>query len=118
MITNLTIDVFFEEAYRLRFRIRDPAVQRFEVPIETPPVSKAAIQTLYDHNIVVDRFGITLTRKSTGTVIFNSTIAPLIFANQFLQVKHLFSAYLFGSNAMCEFLLITCLFMCSSTTMY
>ena len=86
-IGNVTFDVYLETSDRLRIRVRDPAVNRFEVPIATPNVTNVPVNPLhYDVHIETNTFGIVVTRKATGTVLFNSTIGPLIFADQFLEV--------------------------------
>lgn len=85
-IKNLSLDIFVEQENRLRIQLKDVSNDRFEVPISTPDVGAAVKQPLYDIDIKQERFGIVVTRKSSNTVLFNSTIAPLLFADQFLQV--------------------------------
>ena len=87
LIGNITLDIHLESLDRVHIRLYDSTVNRFEVPISTPQVTKVPNEPLkYDLKIETTRFGIVITRKSTGTVIFNSTIGPLVFADQFLQV--------------------------------
>jgi len=87
LISNVTLDVYLETPDRLRIRLRNPAANRFEVPISTPNVTQIPADPLnYSVHIETTRFGIVVTRKTTGKVIFNTTIGPFVFADQFLQV--------------------------------
>ncbi|CAK8696713.1 unnamed protein product [Clavelina lepadiformis] len=87
-ISWLSLDVIFERKDRLHFRLRDANNSRYEVPISTPIVKKAAdYPFMYDLKLEHDKFGIIIKRKSSGTVLFNSTIAPLIYFDQFLQIS-------------------------------
>ncbi|XP_013407695.1 lysosomal alpha-glucosidase-like [Lingula anatina] len=97
-VMTLQLDVRFETKSRLHFKIYDPFRRRYEVPISTPKVSTKAADMDYAIKIHPDPFGITVSRKSSGAVIFNSNVsAPLIFANQFLQIaSELSSPYLYG----------------------
>ena len=87
MVNPVALDVTIIEDWGLRFRLRDPNKRRFEVPIVTRTPGSGAELPLYDLKVIQDRFAIILTRKSSGVVVFNSTIGPLLFADQFLQVS-------------------------------
>uniref|UniRef100_A0A8C5WMN8 Lysosomal alpha-glucosidase n=1 Tax=Leptobrachium leishanense TaxID=445787 RepID=A0A8C5WMN8_9ANUR len=96
-ITTLRLDVMFETPTRLRFTIKDPVNVRYEVPLRTPKVSEGASSTLYDVQFNKDPFGMIVRRKSSGRVLVNTTVAPLLFADQFLQIStSLPSQYLYG----------------------
>ena len=87
MLSKVSLDIYLEEEYRLRFRLTDPNSQRYEVPVLLQTTTKAKVDhTMFDLSVTLDRFGLVLTRKSSGTVVFNSTIAPLLYGDQFLQV--------------------------------
>ncbi|XP_066489729.1 sucrase-isomaltase, intestinal-like [Tiliqua scincoides] len=86
-ISQIALDVEFQTKDRLRFKIYDPNNKRFEVPlkIESPPL--AAPDISYDIELVNDsslRFKIL--RKTTGTVLWDTSLADLIFSNQYLQI--------------------------------
>nr|XP_033817509.1 lysosomal alpha-glucosidase [Geotrypetes seraphini]XP_033817510.1 lysosomal alpha-glucosidase [Geotrypetes seraphini] len=96
-ILLLQLEVRFETRSRLRFTVRDPAKTRYEVPIETPPEKGSAAQKLYDVHFSDNPFGLIIQRRSNGLVLLNTTIAPLFFADQFLQMStSLPSQYIFG----------------------
>ncbi|XP_029455043.1 lysosomal alpha-glucosidase [Rhinatrema bivittatum] len=96
-ILTLQLDVLFETESRLHLTIRDPAKNRYEVPIQTPSVSGQATQKLYDLQFLADPFGLIVRRRSSGLVLVNTTIAPLFFTDQFLQIStSLPSHYIFG----------------------
>nr|XP_056710819.1 lysosomal alpha-glucosidase [Euleptes europaea] len=86
-IMNLQLDVMFETEGRLRFTLKDPASKRFEVPLETPQMSSKTSSTLYSVQFSADPFGLVVVRKSSGQVLLNTTVAPLFYADQFLQIS-------------------------------
>ncbi|XP_031575111.1 lysosomal alpha-glucosidase-like [Actinia tenebrosa] len=93
-VKNLAVDVLLEDQNRFHFKIYDPANKRYEVPIPTPSVSEKSAAQNYDVSFTTFPFGIAVTRKSTGTVVFNSTAGGMIFEDQFLQI----SSFLPSSN--------------------
>ncbi|XP_063312339.1 lysosomal alpha-glucosidase isoform X3 [Pelobates fuscus] len=96
-IMTLELNVMFETASRLHFTIKDPANKRYEVPIPTPKVSGQAASTEYDVQFSADPFGLIVKRMSNGQVLVNTTVAPLLFADQFLEIStSLASEYLYG----------------------
>ncbi|KAG8446519.1 hypothetical protein GDO86_014104 [Hymenochirus boettgeri] len=96
-VFTLQLEVMFETESRLHFTIKDPTKNRYEVPIPTPRVSGKASATLYDVQFSYDPFGLLIRRKANGRVLLNTTVAPLIFADQFLQIStSLPSSYLYG----------------------
>uniref|UniRef100_H9GHK5 P-type domain-containing protein n=1 Tax=Anolis carolinensis TaxID=28377 RepID=H9GHK5_ANOCA len=83
-IEKLQLSVEFETDTRLHVKITDATSPRNEVPLEVPPFSK-------------EPFGLIVKRKTSGTVLLNTTMAPLFFADQFLQISTLLpSSYLYG----------------------
>ncbi|KAM9003845.1 lysosomal alpha-glucosidase isoform X1 [Sarcophilus harrisii] len=85
-ILTLHLEVQMETESRLHFTIKDPANPRYEVPMETPKVTHRAPTQLYSVAFENNPFGLVITRKSNGMVMLNTTIAPLFFADQFLQI--------------------------------
>uniref|UniRef100_A0A803YHI9 Glucosidase alpha, acid n=1 Tax=Meleagris gallopavo TaxID=9103 RepID=A0A803YHI9_MELGA len=68
-------------------QLRDPARQRYEVPMATPRVSIRAADALYGVQLLQDPFGIVVFRQPGGQVLLNTSVAPLFFADQFLQIS-------------------------------
>ncbi|XP_068026417.1 LOW QUALITY PROTEIN: maltase-glucoamylase-like [Melanerpes formicivorus] len=88
-IDNLLLTVEPQTSNRLHFKITDPNNQRFEVPHEhvgsfTGP---AASDLNYEVEVQRSPFGIKVTRASSGKVVFDTTIGPLVYADQFLQLS-------------------------------
>ncbi|XP_064599991.1 lysosomal alpha-glucosidase-like isoform X2 [Liolophura sinensis] len=97
-ITTLRMDIMFEAKERLRMKIYDPSLHRFEVPLATPRVSSKPASVDYDVILPAsgDPFGVVVKRKSTGTVLLNTTGA-FMFADQFIQLSYyLPSSYIYG----------------------
>ncbi|XP_027968262.1 lysosomal alpha-glucosidase isoform X2 [Eumetopias jubatus] len=86
-ILTLRLDVLLETESRLHFTIKDPANRRYEVPLETPRVLSRASSTLYSVEFQEEPFGVVVHRKLDGRVLLNTTVAPLFFADQFLQLS-------------------------------
>ncbi|CAF1263699.1 unnamed protein product [Adineta ricciae] len=84
-IMNLTVDLIYETAQRLRIRIYDTEYKRYEVPLEVPIVVRKVDQTDYDVKVNPTPFSLLVTRKSTGVTLFDSSVSPLIFADQFIK---------------------------------
>ncbi|XP_009581162.1 PREDICTED: lysosomal alpha-glucosidase, partial [Fulmarus glacialis] len=96
-IKMLRLDVEFETDTRLHIKIMDAANPRYEVPLEVPRAMKRAENPIYSLDFSRDPFGVLLRRRATGTVLLNTTVAPLIFADQFLQIAtSLPSRFLYG----------------------
>ncbi|CAF4352151.1 unnamed protein product, partial [Adineta steineri] len=72
---------------RFRIRIYDTIYRRYEVPLQVPVVEKKATDTDYEITFSAKPFAILVTRKSTGVVLFDSSIAPLIFADQYMKLS-------------------------------
>uniref|UniRef100_A0A8C2U2X7 alpha-glucosidase n=1 Tax=Coturnix japonica TaxID=93934 RepID=A0A8C2U2X7_COTJA len=79
----------YQTANRFRFKITDPATQRFEVPHEHvgPFNGPAASNLNYRVEVRSNPFGIVVTRVSNGKVLFDTTIGPLQYSDQFLQLS-------------------------------
>uniref|UniRef100_A0A8C0F366 alpha-glucosidase n=1 Tax=Bubo bubo TaxID=30461 RepID=A0A8C0F366_BUBBB len=79
----------YQTPNRFRFKITDPKNQRFEVPHEhvRPFTGSAASNLNYKVDVKQNPFGIVVTRVSNGRVLFDTTIGPLQYADQFLQLS-------------------------------
>ncbi|XP_072846803.2 lysosomal alpha-glucosidase [Pogona vitticeps] len=86
-IMNLQLDVVFETESRVHFMLKDPANKRYEVPLETPQTTNKASSMLYSVQFSDDPFGLVILRNSSKRVLLNTTVAPLFFADQFLQIS-------------------------------
>ncbi|KAG8565047.1 hypothetical protein GDO81_012689 [Engystomops pustulosus] len=96
-IMTLQLEMLLETNDRLHFIISDPAQKRYEVPIKTPRVNEKATNTLYDVQVIADPFSLVVKRKSNGQELLNTGLAPLLFADQFLQIStSLPSQYIYG----------------------
>ncbi|XP_078273960.1 lysosomal alpha-glucosidase isoform X2 [Rhinoraja longicauda] len=96
-ILKLQLNVMFETDHRLHIKINDSSNPRYEVPIKVPSSAKKATSPMYTVEYSEEPFGIVVRRRSTRTVLLNTTVAPLFFADQFLQMStSLPSAYLYG----------------------
>ncbi|UJR37338.1 hypothetical protein I4U23_030046 [Adineta vaga] len=84
-ILDLTVDFIYETQQRFRIRIYDSVYRRYEVPLQVPVVEKKVNMTDYEVNFSEKPFAILVTRKSTGVVLFDSSVAPLIFADQYIK---------------------------------
>ncbi|XP_075072836.1 lysosomal alpha-glucosidase-like [Mixophyes fleayi] len=96
-LMTLQLDVKYETEFRLHFTIKDPAQKRYEVPIETPCVEGKPARVQYDVKMTAEPFGLIISRKSNGQVLLNTSVAPFLFADQFIQMStSLPSKYLYG----------------------
>ncbi|KAJ0500177.1 putative alpha-glucosidase [Helianthus annuus] len=104
MLTNIV----FETADRLRIRVTDSKHQRWEIPNHIlprqsqPNISRQKIPaklilsdpnsdlTLTLHNTTTNaltQFGFTVTRRSTGDILFDTSHSILIFKDQYLELS-------------------------------
>nr|XP_055062025.1 lysosomal alpha-glucosidase [Misgurnus anguillicaudatus] len=96
-IDTLQLEVLYEDDNRLRVRITDPAQKRYEVPIDVPVVQKQATNRSYTVEFINKPFGLIVKRANSGTVLLNTSIAPLFYADQFLQMStSLPSRFIYG----------------------
>ncbi|KAM9597098.1 lysosomal alpha-glucosidase [Trichechus inunguis] len=86
-ILTLRLEVLMETESRLHFTIKDPANKRYEVPLETPHVHSRTLAPLYSVEFSQEPFGVVVRRKLDGRVLLNTTVAPLFFTDQFLQLS-------------------------------
>ncbi|XP_067088732.1 lysosomal alpha-glucosidase isoform X2 [Osmerus mordax] len=88
-IPTLRLEVLEETAGRLHLTLKDPFTQRYEVPLGPGHASRGADpqHPLYITEFQPDPFGFIVRRKSNGRVLVNTTVAPLLFADQYLQLS-------------------------------
>ncbi|KAM6164701.1 lysosomal alpha-glucosidase [Rhynchocyon petersi] len=86
-ILTLRLEVLMETDSRLHITIKDPANRRYEVPLETPHVHGRAQAPIYTVEFSQEPFGLIVRRKPDSRVLLNTTVAPLFFADQFLQLS-------------------------------
>ncbi|XP_045707250.1 sucrase-isomaltase, intestinal [Phyllostomus hastatus] len=84
---------------RFRFKITDPNNRRYEVPHQFAQEfnGSAASNTLYDVQVTENPFSIKVTRKSNNRILFDTSIGPLVYSDQYLQIStKLPSEYIYG----------------------
>uniref|UniRef100_A0A8C2FUP8 Lysosomal alpha-glucosidase n=1 Tax=Cyprinus carpio TaxID=7962 RepID=A0A8C2FUP8_CYPCA len=88
-IPTLQLDLMPETLGRLHLTLKDPASPRYEVPFVTSQSRghKDIQNPLYDVDFQPDPFGFIVRRKSNGRVLLNTTIGPLLFADQYVQLS-------------------------------
>ncbi|XP_073343836.1 sucrase-isomaltase, intestinal [Pagrus major] len=88
-VKELSLHAEMQTNKRLRFKIYDAHNPRFEVPHEhvkslnTDPSSNIGDTLEITHK----PFGLTVIRNETKKVVFDTTMAPLVFADQYLQLS-------------------------------
>ncbi|KAF4072036.1 hypothetical protein AMELA_G00269730 [Ameiurus melas] len=99
-INILRVEIKYLTGHSLQFKIFDPAKKRYEVPVplhlpSTPEVPEE--NRMYTVNVTKQPFGIQVIRKSTGTIIWNSSVPGFTFSDMFIQISTLLpSQYIFG----------------------
>ncbi|NXG00716.1 MGA protein, partial [Sakesphorus luctuosus] len=88
-IYTVLLTAEYQTRNRFRFKITDPKTQRFEVPHEhvKPFTGSAASNLKYEVVLKENPFGLVVSRVSNGRVLFDTTIGPLQYADQFLQLS-------------------------------
>ncbi|XP_054432879.1 sucrase-isomaltase, intestinal [Pteronotus mesoamericanus] len=84
---------------RFRFKITDPNNRRYEVPHQFVKEfnGNAASDTLYAVQVTKSPFSIKVTRKSNQRTLFDTSIGPLVYSDQYLQIStKLPSEYIYG----------------------
>ncbi|XP_007446500.1 PREDICTED: sucrase-isomaltase, intestinal [Lipotes vexillifer] len=84
---------------RFRFKITDPNNRRYEVPHQFVKEfnGTAASDTLYDVKVTDNPFSIKVYRKSNDRLLFDTSIGPLVYSDQYLQISaRLSSEYIYG----------------------
>ncbi|XP_063038222.1 maltase-glucoamylase-like [Melospiza melodia melodia] len=89
-IERLRLEVTYHTDHLLQFKIFDPSVGRFEVPVPLflPATPTATPRSrLYDVEVSDWPFGIRVRRRSSGAVIWDSQLPTFAFSDQFLQIS-------------------------------
>ncbi|XP_071477569.1 maltase-glucoamylase-like, partial [Diadema antillarum] len=94
---NIELTVEIQTDSRLHFKITDAFTDRFEVPLEVEIPSERAANPQYEVSYTRNPFSLQITRVSTGTVIFDTSVGGMTFEEQFLQISTLLpSSNLYG----------------------
>ncbi|XP_033109455.1 maltase-glucoamylase, intestinal-like [Anneissia japonica] len=87
-IDIVVLDIEFQTENRLRIKFYDSKKRRFEVPMDMPVKPNTAPEaTTYDVQIVENPFNVKVIRKSSKEVVWDMSIGPLYFEDQFLQLS-------------------------------
>ncbi|XP_078486588.1 sucrase-isomaltase, intestinal [Ciona intestinalis] len=90
-VDNLKLGVEYQTDNRLHFKLTDPSSQRWEIPqaaVNIPTtISSDATNSKVVVDVTDDPFSIKVTRKDNNEVIFDSSVGPLIYSDQFLQIS-------------------------------
>uniref|UniRef100_A0A2K5D9Z6 alpha-glucosidase n=1 Tax=Aotus nancymaae TaxID=37293 RepID=A0A2K5D9Z6_AOTNA len=98
-VDNVLLTAEYQTSNRFHFKLTDQTKSRYEVPHEHVQSfsGNAAASLTYQVEISREPFGIKVTRRSNSRVLFDSSIGPLLFADQFLQLSsRLPSANVYG----------------------
>ncbi|KAG9338719.1 hypothetical protein JZ751_025388, partial [Albula glossodonta] len=99
-IDLLRVEIKYLNAHMLQFKVYDPKNTRYEVPVplNVPPNPETdASKRLYQVSVENSLFGIKVVRKSTGTVIWDSSLPGFTFSDLFIQIStRLSSKYIYG----------------------
>ncbi|XP_074649691.1 lysosomal alpha-glucosidase-like isoform X2 [Tubulanus polymorphus] len=96
-IPNIKVDISYESNTRLHFKIYDQHHPRYEVPLEVPVVKERAASPEYDVSFTESPFSLKVTRRKTGSVLFDSSKTLLTFADQFIEISTtLPTRYIYG----------------------
>jgi len=85
--SRVTVEVEEQTQSRLRVRIYPTGEERWRVPITIDGTGTAARDPLYDVQFTYEPvFSFKVVRKSSGAVLFDSSLGGLTLADQFLQI--------------------------------
>uniref|UniRef100_A0A7N6ALI3 alpha-glucosidase n=1 Tax=Anabas testudineus TaxID=64144 RepID=A0A7N6ALI3_ANATE len=89
-IHELSLQAVMQSNNRLRFKIYDPNNERFEVPhehVNKVLSSNPSVPLRSTLEITEKPFGLTVRRGKDQKVLFDTRMAPLVFADQYLQIS-------------------------------
>ncbi|XP_061021942.1 maltase-glucoamylase isoform X3 [Dama dama] len=98
-VNNVLLTAEYQTSNRFHFKLTDQNQNRYEVPHEhvQPFTGNAASSLMYKVEVSKQPFGIKVIRTSNNRVLFDSSVGPLLFADQFLQLSiQLPSANVYG----------------------
>ncbi|XP_065352760.1 maltase-glucoamylase-like [Cloeon dipterum] len=88
-VQNVAVEIFQYTDQLLRVKIYDPNVDRYEVPIPLNLLSVPLSDPLYEVSVptqVGDAFSVQITRRSTGSVLFDTSLAGITFEDKLLTL--------------------------------
>lgn len=106
-ILKLEVRIEYDSNQRLHVQIVDPNSERYEVPLINlnRKVNVKAQDTDYLIYLNKSPFALKVYRKSTGRLIFDTSVAPLIYADQYIQFSTmLVNKYFYGIGEHRDFL--------------
>ncbi|XP_054598752.1 sucrase-isomaltase, intestinal isoform X2 [Nothobranchius furzeri] len=88
-IQQLSFHAEMQTNNRLRFKISDALNKRFEVPHKHIPSVGSNPSSPISNTLEIRQnpFGLTVRRQENKKVLFDTTMAPLVFADQYLQLS-------------------------------
>ncbi|XP_038163651.1 lysosomal alpha-glucosidase [Cyprinodon tularosa] len=88
-VSSLSLEVIEETPSCFHIVLKDPSSPRYEVPLPavSPQTEAYPQDVLYTTEYQHEPFGFVVRRKSNGRVLMNTTVAPLLFADQYLQLS-------------------------------
>lgn len=87
MAETLEFELDRQSNERLRIKIRDVQPGRYEVPVKIDDATGGNANPLYDVEYSNDPvFAFKVIRKSNGAVLFDSSVAPMTFADQYIEI--------------------------------
>uniref|UniRef100_A0A667ZB98 P-type domain-containing protein n=1 Tax=Myripristis murdjan TaxID=586833 RepID=A0A667ZB98_9TELE len=99
-IEELSFHAEMQSQNRLRFKITDAHKQRFEVPHEhVSSINNIQASTPISNILEITHkpFGLIVRRKENNKVLFDTSVGPLVFADQYLQLSTMLPAsYIYG----------------------
>ncbi|KAM7133396.1 sucrase-isomaltase, intestinal [Molossus nigricans] len=98
-ISSVVLTTESQTPSRFRFKITDPNNRRYEVPHQFVKefTGTTATNALYDIQVTENPFSIKVLRKSNKKVLFDTSIGPLVYSDQYLQIStRLPSEYFYG----------------------
>ncbi|KAF4021015.1 hypothetical protein G4228_012809 [Cervus hanglu yarkandensis] len=98
-INSVLLTIQNQTRNRMRFKITDPSNRRYEVPHQFVKEfsGTAASDPLYNVEVIRDPLSIKISRKSNNKILFDTSIGPLVYSDQYLQISaRLPSEYIYG----------------------
>ncbi|XP_077049996.1 sucrase-isomaltase, intestinal [Siphateles boraxobius] len=89
-IKELTFSAEMQTENRFRFKITDAKQPRYEVPhehVQKLPPSPPTSTLKYKIELIHKPFGLKVWRTSPEKILFDTTLGPLVFADQYLQLS-------------------------------
>nr|XP_039250165.1 maltase-glucoamylase, intestinal-like [Styela clava] len=88
---ELKLSIEYQTSNRLHFKISDSSEELFEIPSEifhmANAISSNETEALYQVLVTEEPFSLKILRKSTGKIIFDTSVGPLVFENKYLEIS-------------------------------